>query len=86
MENKLSEARAISLEMVAHCMNFKDLTIEDRREISSKGGLAKRDEHLVWAWANQNKLRKEHKKLGMTALAKKYNLSLRSTYRVVRGK
>lgn len=67
-------------------MNFADMTVEERREISTKGGHAKRDDKLTWAWANQNKLRKEHKKLGMTALAKKYNLSLRSTYRIVKGR
>lgn len=86
MEDQSNETRAISLEMVAYSMNFKDLTVEERREISTKGGLAKRDDNLIQAWANQDKLRKEHKTLGMTALAKKHNISLRSTYRIVKGK
>lgn len=67
-------------------MNFRDYTVEDRRELATRGGIANRDSKLTWAWANADKIRKEHKTLGMTALARKYNVSIRSMYRIVKGR
>lgn len=54
--------------------------------ISSKGGKANRSPELQWAWDNSDKLKEEAKQMGMSKLAAKYKVNVRSMQRIVRGK
>lgn len=65
---------------------FANITPQQREEYQRRATEAKRTPALKKAWANATKLRKEHETLSVKDIAKKHNISERSTNRILTGK
>lgn len=69
---------------------FKNLPPEELQAISRKGATSRRSEALEDAWKCQNLLRQlynEDPELhSVRALAERYEVNLRTMYRIIRGK
>lgn len=67
-------------------MGFQDLSPERLKEVTKRGGEAKRTPELKWAWANKEILREEAEEIGKLKTARKYKINVRSLYRIIYGK